>query len=139
MRTAVALAIMAGMGSAAMGQQYVMMPDSTNNRVVLFSPVDGSVQNSSYFGLAAGTPIHAMQVENEIWVSEQLGDRVSRWSLTGTPLGAIVGGMDNVRGMGRVGNTIYVCSTGTAGGAPGRAIFRYDTTGAPLAVPVLHT
>lgn len=106
------------------------MPDSTNNRLVGFDPFNGSLVNSNIFGLAAGTPIHAMQVGNEIWVSEQLGDRVSRWSLTGTSLGAITGTMDNVRGMGRVGNTIYVTSTGTGNGAPGRQVRMFDTTGA---------
>src|SRR5437870_13794377 len=86
--------------------QFLMMPDSTNNRVVLFDPVNGSVVNPNYFTLASGTPVHAMQVGSEIWVSEQIGDRISRWSLTGTPLGAIgggtTGGLDNVRGMEQV-------------------------------------
>ena len=110
--------------------QFLMMPDSTNNRVVLFDPFDGSLVNSNYFALAAGTPIHAMQVGNEIWVSEQIGDRVSRWSLTGASLGAITGALDNVRGMEQVGNTVYVASTGTGNGAPGRHVAMYDATGA---------
>lgn len=117
---------------AAATAQVVIMPDSTNNRLVSFSRIDGSLINNNMFGLASGTPIHAMQVGNEIWVSEQLGDRVSRWSLTGTPLGAISGGLDNVRGMGRSGNTIYVTSTGTANGAPGRSVHMFDTTGASM-------
>ncbi|CAN5563475.1 hypothetical protein BH09PLA1_BH09PLA1_01070 [soil metagenome] len=110
--------------------QFLMMPDSTNNRIVLFNPFDGSVVNSNYFGLAAGTPIHAMQVGNEIWVSEQIGDRISRWSLTGASLGAITGALDNVRGMEQVGNTVYLATTGTANGAPGRAVAMFDPTGA---------
>lgn len=109
--------------------QYLMMPDSTNNRVVLFDPFDGSVVNSNYFALAGGTPIHAMQVGSEIWVSEQVGDRVSRWSLTGIPLGAITGGMDNIRGMGLIQNKVYVTNDGTANGAPGHAVIIYDTLG----------
>ncbi|HMP80601.1 MAG TPA: PEP-CTERM sorting domain-containing protein [Pirellulaceae bacterium] len=117
-------------GSAAsVRAQFVMMPDSTNNRMVLFSPLDGSVVNPSLFSLAAGTPIHAMQVGNEIWVSEQVGDRVSRWDFSGNALGAITGGLDNIRGMGRVGNTIYVTNAGTANGAPGAAVVMFDTAG----------
>lgn len=112
--------------------QFVMMPDSTNNRLVLFSPVDGSLMNESYFGLAAGTPVHAMQVQNEIWVSEQIGDRISRWSLAGAPLGAITGGLDNIRGMGLINNTVYVTNAGTANSAPGPAVISYDTAGSPL-------
>lgn len=118
----------AGATAAAFGQ-YVIMPDSTNNRVVLFDPSNGAVVNANYFALAGGTPIHAMQVGNEIWVSEQIGDRVSRWSLNGTALGAITGGMDNVRGMGMVGNTVYVTNAGTANGAPGAAVVMFDTNG----------
>lgn len=107
----------------------VIMPDSTNNRVVSFDAFDGHVVNSNVFGGLSGTPIHAMQVGSEIWVSEQIGDRVSRWSSTGNPLGAITGTLDNVRGMGRAGNTIYVTSVGTGNGAPGRQVRMYDTTG----------
>lgn len=117
--------------STASGQ-FLMMPDSTNNRLVLFSPADGSVVNTNYFPLAGGTPIHAMQVGNEIWISEQIGDRVSRWSLTGTPLGAITGGLDNIRGMGLIGGTVYVTNAGTANGAPGAAVVTFDTAGSPL-------
>lgn len=125
------LAALACVGAFA--QAVIIMPDSTNNRTVLFSPQDGSVVNGAYFALAAGTPIHAMRVGDEIWVSEQTGDRVSRWSLTGTFLGQLgPAGMDNIRGMGLVGNTVYVTNAGTANGAPGNAVVMWDTTGAPL-------
>ncbi len=120
-----------GATAAAFGN-YVIMPDSTNNRMVLFNPTDGSVVNPNYFALAGGTTVHAMQVGNEIWVSEQIGDRVSRWSLNGTALGAITGGLDNIRGMGMVGNTVYVTNAGTANGAPGAAVVMYDTNGNPM-------
>lgn len=106
-----------------------MMPDSTNNRIATFSAFDGSLINSNLFGLAGGTPIHAMQVGSEIWVSEQTGDRVSRWDVTGTSLGAITGGLDNVRGMGISGGKVYVTNAGTANGAPGAAMVTYDTSG----------
>lgn len=109
--------------------QYLMMPDSTNNRVVLFDPFDGSLVNSNYFATAGGTTIHAMQVGNEIWISEQVGDRISRWDLFGAPLGAISGGLDNIRGMGLINDTVYVTNSGTAGGAPGNAVVMYNTAG----------
>lgn len=126
------LALFSLVAAVVSAQPAVIMPDSTNNRIATFDPFDGHLINSNLFGLAGGTPIHAMHVGNEIWVSEQIGDRVSRWSTTGTPLGAISGGMDNVRGMGRVGNTVYVTSTGTGNGAPGPSVQMFDTTGAPM-------
>ncbi|MCX7688187.1 MAG: hypothetical protein N2045_09475 [Fimbriimonadales bacterium] len=120
--------------TGAFGQTYVMMPDSTNNRLVLFDPETGSVVNNNLFGLAGGTPLHALQVGNEIWVSEQLGDRVSRWSFTGDFLGALgPSGLDNIRGMALIDGVLYVTNAGTANGAPGPAIVKFDaSTGTPL-------
>lgn len=130
-RLVAALVVALALSVVAANAQFLMMPDSTNNRVVLFKPDDGSLVDGNYFGLSGGTPIHAMQVGNEIWVSEQVGDRVSRWSLTGTPLGAITGGLDNIRGMGLINNRVYVTNAGTANGAPGAAVVMYDTAGNP--------
>ncbi|MBN8646202.1 MAG: hypothetical protein J0L61_13290 [Planctomycetes bacterium] len=116
--------------STAANAQFVMMPDSTNNRVALFDPNTGALINSAYFGLNSGTtPVHALQVDSEIWVSEQIGDKISRYSLTGTPLAPITGGLDNIRGMGYFGGKVYVTNSGTANGAPGAAVITYDTAG----------
>ncbi len=129
MRTFVLAAAAMGLCAGFAQAQYLMMPDSTNNALVLFDPTDGSVVNASYFGLAAGTPIHAMQVGNEIWVSEQIGDRLSRWDLFGNSLGAVSGGLDNVRGMGLIDGTVYATNSGTGNGAPGNAVVMFDTAG----------
>jgi hypothetical protein len=114
--------------------QFVMMPDSTNNRLVLFDAFNGSLVNGNYFSLQGGTSVHALQVNNEIWVSEQVGDRISRWSLTGSHLGNIGGqfaggGMDNIRGMALINNTIYVTNAGTANNAPGNGLVLFNTSG----------
>lgn len=113
------------------------MPDSTNDRMVTFDPFDGSLVNGNLFALQGGTPISAIQVGNEFWVSEQVGDRISRWSFTGTHLGNIGGqfaggGLDNVRGIRLVGNTVYVSNAGTNNNAPGNAVVMYDTSGSLL-------
>lgn len=118
--------------SLAGAQTYLMMPDSTNNRLVLFDTFNGSVVNSNAFSLAGGTPLHAMQVNDEIWVSEQIGDRVSRWSFGGSSLGAITGALDNIRGMEQIGGTVFVTNSGTANGAPGAALRMFDTLGNSL-------
>lgn len=129
MSASLALVLTAGAASA----QYLMMPDSTNNRLVLFDPFDGSVVNSNYFALQGGTPIHAMQVGNEIWVSEQVGDRVSRWDVvSGAHLGNISGGLDNLRGMELKDGKVYVCNDGTGNGAPGHSLRIFDTAGNSL-------
>jgi hypothetical protein len=116
---------------------FVIMPDSTNNRIATFNPFDGSLINSNLFDLQGGTQVSAIQVGEEIWVSEQVGDRISRWSSSGTLLGNIGGtfaggGLDNIRGMAFIGGTVYVTNFGTANDAPGPAIVRISTTGAIL-------
>lgn len=128
----------AGMLAAIAGAQgVIIMPDSTNSRLVSFNAFDGSVINSNVFSLAGtGTPIHAIQVGNEIWISEQIGDRVSRWGLDGTLLGQIgggtTGGLDNIRGMAVVGNTLYVSNGGAANGSPGASsVVMFDLNGNP--------
>jgi hypothetical protein len=106
-----------------------MMPDSTNNRVVLFDPINGALVNSNYFGLAAGTPIHAMQVGNEIWVSEQIGTDLAlepdgtRWARS--PARSTTFAAWSRSGARLSGHH------GTANGAPGRAVARFDTAGNP--------
>ncbi|CAN5644166.1 hypothetical protein BH20VER1_BH20VER1_05610 [soil metagenome] len=135
LRSINAAAVLLLLSVAPAAAQFVIMPDSTNNRLVAFNPFDGSVINSNMFSLAGGTPIHALQVGNEIWVSEQIGDRISRWSLSGTFLGEIggaAGGMDNIRGMALIGDTVYVTNSGTANGAPGNAIIRVSLSGTIL-------
>lgn len=126
-----ALATVVACAGLANGQ-YIMMPDSTNNVVVLFDPFSGGLVNSAYFATSGGTTLHAMQVGSEIWISEQVGDRISRWSLTGSYLGAITGGLDNIRGMGLARDTVYVTNSGTNNGAPGAAVVMYDTSGGSL-------
>lgn len=116
-----------------LAQDVVIMPDSTNNRLVHFSPEDGSVLNPNVFPLAGGTTVHAMPVGDEIWVSEQIGDRVSRWSRDGTLLGQIgTAGLDNIRGMGLINGVVYVTNAGTANGAPGAALVMFGVDGSPL-------
>ncbi|NUP96983.1 MAG: hypothetical protein HUU28_12555 [Planctomycetaceae bacterium] len=136
-RTFRACALLLAASPVALAQDFLIMPDSTNNRLVSLSPVDGSVINSNLFGLQGGTPIVAVQVGSEIWVTEQIGDRVSRWTPSGTLIGNIGGqfaggGLDNVRGAALVNGTFYVCCSGTANGAPGDAIVKYDMAGNPL-------
>ena len=111
-KTQVCAVALFSLSFAAASAQVVLMPDSTNNVLVAFDPTNGSLVNANVFGLAAGTPVHAMTVGSEIWVSEQVGDRVSRWGFDGTALGQLTAAMDNVRGMGMANGQIYVANDG---------------------------
>ena len=139
LRRALVLAVVAcgSLFCGAASAQLLMMPDSTNNRMVTFDANNGALINSNLFALAGGTPIHAMQVGQEIWVSEQVGDRVARYDLTGTFLSQIgggpTGGLDNIRGMEQVGNTIYVTNGGSSNGAPSAtSVVMFSPAGAGL-------
>ncbi|MBZ0171291.1 MAG: hypothetical protein K8E66_02830, partial [Phycisphaerales bacterium] len=114
----------------------LMVPESTNDRVMLFNSMDGSLITDNFIDLApygASTPINAIQVGNEIWVSDQLADSIFRFSQDGsTHLGTISGGMDNIRGIEWVGNTVYVTNSGTGNGAPGDGIVTIDAGSATI-------
>jgi hypothetical protein len=122
--------------AASAQQQMLMVPDSTADKIMLFSAVDGSLVNGSFILDAGGTPFDfntpkdVIQVGNEIWVSDQVSDAVFRFDLQGQYLSTISGGLDNIRGMELVGNTVYVTNSGTANGAPGlNAVVKFDTAG----------
>jgi len=116
--------------------QFILAVDSTTDDVMLLSAVDGSLINPTYIDLTlagASTPIEAIVVGNEIWVSDQIADKLMRFSLDGTTyLGDVIGGMDNIRGMELVDNEVWVSNSGTSGGAPNDAIVRFSTAGVNL-------
>jgi hypothetical protein len=124
------------LASTPAAAQFLLVPEITNDRVALFSAVDGSLINANYIDLVpagASLPIEALVVGNEIWVSDQNADRIMRFSLDGTTwLGNVAGGIDNIRGMELVNGEVWVTNAGTANGAPGQAIVRFSTTGMNL-------
>jgi hypothetical protein len=80
----------------------------------------------------AGTPINAVVAGNEIWVTDQLRDKVTRWSLDGTSyIGAITGGMNNIRGLEIVGDTGYLCNAQNSS-APPESIITIDVPTATI-------
>ncbi|MEM6714212.1 MAG: hypothetical protein AAF622_04005 [Cyanobacteria bacterium P01_C01_bin.147] len=114
-------------------QSFLMVPDSISDRILLFDPVDGSLIDDNFIdgsdaGLGIfGTPINAIQVNREIWVSDQAADAIFRFDLTGQYLGIVndgdgdgdTDGLDNVRGIEFVNNLIYVANAGDGNEAPG--------------------
>jgi hypothetical protein len=112
---------------------------SGNHKVMLFSAVDGSLVFDNFINLSGlanptGTPKGIRRVGDEIWVSDQIRDRIDRFTLEGTWIDTIGGrfpggGLDNVRGLGVVNNEVWVANAGTANGAPGNAVVRFDFAG----------
>ena len=137
---AAGLALLAG---ATHAQQVLLGVDTRLNRIWQLSPSDGSVLNNAFIVDANSaatfdfqTPRAAIQVNNQIWVSDQSPsiNAIFRFDLSGSFLGRIGGnvtdgGLSNVRGMRVVGSEVLVVNAGTTNGAPGPAIVRYDFAG----------
>lgn len=133
--TALAIAMVAGAAStAAAGTplEFLVVPDSSNDILVTFDPFDGSLINSSFATIGSGTPKHALQVGNEIWVSNQLTDQIDRFDFNGSLISSISGGLDNIKGMEVVGNEAWVTNAGSNNDAPGDAIVKIDIASASL-------
>ncbi len=120
------LAALAGtlLTTSAAAQQTLATIDSSADVVLLLDPFDGSVTNPSFIDIAAAatavgytgstTPIEAIQVGDEIWISDQFADRIWRFDLAtqafiddiGVDL-AGDGQLNNIRGIEYVGDTVY--------------------------------
>lgn len=108
----VALALIAP--SRAFAQVNLIIPDSANDRVMLFSAFDGSMINENWITDASplfefSTPKEAAIVLGEVWVSDQVEDAIHRFGFSGGPgptyLGSITSDatgntLDNIRGFG---------------------------------------
>ena len=106
--------------------------------VVLLDPSDGSVIDPTFIDLtplSQGTPKALVQVGDEIWISDQIADRIDRFDLSGNFLSTIGGqvsngGLDNIKGMAVVNDSeVWVTNAGSNNDAPGDAIVRFDFGG----------
>lgn len=109
-------------------QERIAVIQSPN--VVLLDPNNGAIINPSFITLDAGTAKDLLQVENEIWISYQIGDKIERYDLDGNLLSTIEGGLDNIKGMALINESeVWLTNAGTQNGAPGDAIIRFDLDG----------
>lgn len=100
--------------------------------VVLMDPVDGTIIDPTFIDLgplSPGTTKAIAQVQDEIWITDQLEDRIDRFDLNGDFLSTISGGLDNIKGLALVNGEVWVTNAGSNNGAPGDAIVRLDTDG----------
>jgi len=129
--------------SAASAQvPALMVVDSGADRVMLFSKVDGSLIDANWItdadavGWVFTTPKEAISVGSEVWVSDQVADAIHRFdavtreyvgSITTMPSGAL---LDNIRGMGFDGTTVYL--TQFHGTTTNRGVVMFATDGTPV-------
>ena len=101
--------------------------------VILLDAENGSIVDPNFIDLtplSQGTPKDILQVNEELWISDQIEDRIDRFDLEGNYLSTISGGLDNIKGMELVDDTeVWVTNAGSNNGAPGDAIIRFDLNG----------
>jgi len=117
--------------ATASAQEFLLVCDSANDRVMQYNALDGSLINEDFIVNAGGaynfqTPKEAIQVNGEIWVVDQISDAVYIFDLAGNYVDGITTGLDNVRGGEFINGQIYVTNVGSANGAPGIATVRFD-------------
>jgi hypothetical protein len=129
----VCIASLASLAGAAQAD-FIFVPQSTTDTVMLLDSFDGSLVDANFLDIGAiaaaegvsSTPIEVLEVNNELWVSDQLADRIWRFDQSGGYLGAVgVGELNNIRGMQLVGSTLYV-SQGSDGTTFGEGIVTVD-------------
>lgn len=117
-------------------QEQIAVIQSPN--ILLLDAMTGDIVDPSFIDLTPldqGTPKAIAQVGSELWITDQIRDRIDRFDLQGGHLGQIGGdfpdgGLDNIRGLAVVNsNEVWVTNAGTNNGAPGNAIVRYDFDG----------
>ena len=131
------LPLTALLAASTVPAQMVITTDSTSDALVAFDPVNGSLVTASLFSLPNTTQVGAIDVNGEIWITEQTGDRITRRDIAGTLLGTIGptfpgGGFDNIRGLGFVNGLVYVTNAGPNNGATSNSVVVLDATGSHL-------
>jgi len=112
----------------------LLVPESTNDDVMMFDAFDGSLISLQYLdmnistGATPSTPQELIFAPNgDILISDQVANRVFRYSNDGsTYIGETTTPLSNVRGIESAYGSIWVANAGTSGGAPGNAIVQLD-------------
>lgn len=146
LHSCVAAALLALGCAQAMAQEVLLAVDTRLNRVMTLDPFSGAVLNPHFITDAGPsgpydlqTPRAAIQVNNEIWVTDQgpNANAIFRFDHDGGFLGRIGGntaggGLSNVRGIRFIDGVVYAVNAGTTNDAPGPSIVRIATDGTIL-------
>ena len=140
-RASLSLLAACALAGDAGAQAGLLVCQSTDDVVMLLDPTDGSLVEAVFIdlnghgGVDPITPIEALEVADEIWVTDQFADTIFRFSLDGSIfLGETGSGGDNMRGMGLADGDVWVTNSGIGGAGYGDALLRYDLQGVLLGV-----
>ncbi|GAB4286996.1 MAG: hypothetical protein Kow0098_02900 [Ignavibacteriaceae bacterium] len=115
---------------------FLMIPESTNDAVMIFDAFDGTLIDPSFIPPDAtnlSTPINAIiNPSFNVFVSDQLKDHVVEYDTAGNFLGVLAGGMpdtiDNIRGIALAPDLGSVLVT-VGSGANQDAVAQFDLSG----------
>ncbi|MCB9914869.1 MAG: hypothetical protein H6828_06920 [Planctomycetes bacterium] len=137
------LAPLAGAVLAAAAQaDFLLVPDSSTDKVMLFDAADGSLVDVAFLDMtlapaASWSPHEVIEVGDELWVADRGDNFVFRFSRDGkTYLGSLTSGLNNLRGICFTNGSLYVTNSATGGGGAGYgdACLEYAPGGALLNV-----
>jgi hypothetical protein len=128
------------LAAMAQPQEFLIVPRLANfgypgtTSVMLFNPHDGSLVDPAFIRSAGAEYVlyymsTAIQVDGEIWMSDQLEHVIFRFDLLGNYLGAISGNINNTRGMAFHDGVVYVTNGSAAGSTPASSLARFDAAG----------
>ncbi len=141
-RTPAILLAATALSGAASAQQFILMPDSTADKIVKFDAQTGALIDADFILDANdpltydfSTPKDVFQVGSEIWVLDQIADRIFRFDLNGAWIATIdpvTGTLDNCRGGEFVNGTVYVTNDGSGNGATIDTVVMFSPAGVRL-------
>ena len=129
------LSLLAGTAFVANTQaQRLLIPDSTNDVLMEFDGMDGSLVNAMFSDLQPVTfgaieqPTEALITPSgELWLADQFADTIFRISADGsTGLGSASGGYANIRGMAVSEDGVLIANASSFNGAPGPSVIQTD-------------
>jgi hypothetical protein len=135
-----ALCVISSLMFVSSASAQLLIPDSgAGDRIMMFSDVDGSLIDANWLsdtgavGWFFTTPKEAMQVGNEIWISDQVADAIHRFDFNRNFLGSITahpngGVIDNLRGMGIHNGQVYLTVFHSTTAMRGVAAYNFDGT-----------
>jgi len=133
-------AITPGLAAAPALAQHLIVPDKTNDRVMLLDASTGRVVDPDFILPPPGTlagPAEAIQVGAEVWVSEPGLDLIRRFSIASGGLVSTLQGpfavpLDRPTGLATNGSTVLVTNFFIAKHTSSSWITRLNTSGANL-------
>ncbi len=141
-RTSSAFAALLLLSAPALAQKYILMPDSTADKIVKFDALTGALVDANFIVDANNpltydfsTPKDVFQVDNEIWVLDQVADSIFRFDLNGAWVGTVngvAGTLDNCRGGEYVNGVVYVTNDGSGNGATVDTVVMFAPDGTRL-------